>query len=179
MKLPFGGKTVQPGFARGNAPLLVLMHHFPRRGKFALRLAFMSCGTMHSVHSPTAKRGGRWCRRHQRGRRAKRASRRKAVISCARRALPSPLNLLNPLNPLNLSCGAAPWRHHNPRAGRRVKPKNPPAKGRLNLRTFLLQKALRLQCRKAFLLRFHSLGPYIFIISLAVRGCFLLFSSLA
>ena len=32
---------------------------FPRRGKFALRLAFRSCGTMHSVHSPTAKRGGK------------------------------------------------------------------------------------------------------------------------
>ena len=43
----------------GNAPLLALTHHFPRRGKFALRLAFMSYGTMNSVHSPTAKRGGK------------------------------------------------------------------------------------------------------------------------
>ena len=37
----FARKTIQPGFARGNAPLLVLTHHFPRRGKFSCHSSFV------------------------------------------------------------------------------------------------------------------------------------------
>ena len=37
----FARKTVQPGFARGNAPLLVLTHHFPRRGKSPCHSSFV------------------------------------------------------------------------------------------------------------------------------------------
>ena len=89
--LPLAAKTVQPRFARGNAPLspptAVLppkgetTHYIlrvagapskcvrcaPRRGKSALRFPMESYGTLLSIHSSTAKRGERWWRQPPKG----------------------------------------------------------------------------------------------------------------
>ena len=50
--LPEAAKTVKPGFARWKCTPLGAAHHFPRRGKFALRSALGLIST--SMHS-TAK----------------------------------------------------------------------------------------------------------------------------
>ncbi len=50
--LPEAAKTIQPGFARWKCTPLGAAHHFPRRGKFALRSALGLIST--SMHS-TAK----------------------------------------------------------------------------------------------------------------------------
>ena len=116
-----GGKTVQPGFARGNAPLLVLTHHFPRRGKSSCHSSFVLIRNSKirvAKISPSGgdvaagDRRGAFPSRRRRGftvLRAKRAGCRKAVINCARRAPSSPLNLLNPLNPLNPGPRSGPY----------------------------------------------------------------------
>ena len=50
------GKTGKPGYACGKCPLSP-SGDFPRRGKFALLLPSVSCGTLLSVHSPTGYAG--------------------------------------------------------------------------------------------------------------------------
>ena len=73
------GKTIQPPWrAREMHPYPRLRRYFPRRGKFALCFPVESCGTLLSIHSPTASAGGRWWRSHQRGGRFSHA--RRAVV---------------------------------------------------------------------------------------------------
>ena len=107
---------------------------FPRRGKFALLLAFMSCGTMHSVYSPTAKRGGKQTRFV--GERQRPENRVNPFLW--RKVVPqAPMGGASEASqPPQGGYKLRRSRHHNPRADRRVKLKNPPAEGRSILRTF-------------------------------------------
>ena len=127
LKLPLAaGKTVQPGSARGNAPLLVLTHHFPRRGKSSCHSSFVlirNSKIRAAKISPSGgdvaagDRRGAFPSRRRRGctvLRAKQSSLRRKDINCARRAPPQPLGL---------------WP---------IKLKNPRPEGPSILRTFLI-----------------------------------------
>ena len=81
--------------------------------------------------------------------------RRKAayIFIAAERPIHNPLNPLNLLNPLNPHAeGVSHGRYRNPRPIGAVKPENPPAEGRLNLRTLGAQGAIHRASSLSFIL---------------------------